>query len=106
MSNSRPKALNVELPMNLEPVYANFALITHSPSEMVFDLAQALPNQPQIRVKARIVMTPFNAKLLLRALQENLAKYEAMYGEIVVPGQGEDLARAFFGTARPPEGEE
>lgn len=106
MNNPKPKALNVELPAGLEPVYANFALITHSPSEMVFDLAQALPNQPQIRVKTRVVMTPFNAKLLLRALQENLAKYEATYGEIVLPGQGEDLARAFFGAARPPEGEE
>jgi len=106
MNNPKPKALNVELPAGIEPIYANFALITHSPSEMVFDLAQALPNQPQIRVKARVVMTPFNAKLLLRALQENLAKYETTYGEIVLPGQGEDLARAFFGAARPPEGEE
>ncbi len=106
MSNVKPKALNVELPAALEPVYANFALITHSPSEIVFDLAQALPNQPQIRVRARVVMTPLNAKLLLRALQENLVKYEATYGEIALPGQGDDLARAFFGAARPPEGDE
>ena len=97
MSKPKKRSLNVELPSNLEPIYANFALIAHSPSEMIIDLAQALPNQPKVRVKSRVVMTPLNAKLLLRALQENLKKYEAAYGEITLPGRGDDLARAFFG---------
>jgi len=103
--SGKPKSFNVELPAGLEPIYANFALISHSPSEMILDLAQMLPNQPQVRVKARVVVTPLNAKLLLRALQENLAKYEASFGEIVVPGQSDDLIRAFFGGVRPPDGE-
>jgi hypothetical protein len=30
-------------------------------------------------------MTPLHAKLLLRALADNLAKYEAQFGEIQVP---------------------
>jgi len=101
----KPKPLNVELPADLEPIYANFALISHSPSEIILDLAQMLPNQPKARVKARVVVTPLNAKLLLRALQENLGKYEAAYGEIALPGQGTDLAREFFGHVRPPESE-
>ncbi len=102
---TKPKSINVELPAGLEPVYANFALISHSPSEIILDLAQMLPNQPQVRVKARVVMTPLNAKLVLRALQENLVKYEAAFGEIVVPGQGYDLAREFFGGVHPPDTE-
>ncbi len=106
MNTPKPKALNVELPASLEPVYANFALLTHSPSELIMDLAQAMPNQPQIRIKARVVMTPLNAKLFLRALQENLGKYEAVYGEIPLPGQGDELARAFFSGVRPPDVEE
>lgn len=101
----KPHSLNVELPANLEAVYSNFALISHMPSEVIMDLAQLLPNQPQVRVKTRIVMTPLNAKLLLRALQENLAKYEAAYGEITLPGKGDDLVRAFFGGQNPPETE-
>ncbi len=101
----KPKSINVELPAGLEPTYANFALISHSPSEIILDLAQMLPNQPQVRVKARVVVTPLNAKLLMRALQENLAKYEATFGEIVVPGQGYDLAREFFGGVHPPDAE-
>jgi hypothetical protein len=103
--SAKPKSLNIELPAGLEPIYANFALISHSPSEIIMDLAQMLPNQPQVRVKARVVVTPLNAKLLLGALQDNLAKYEASFGEIVVPGQGNDLAREFFSGVRPPDTE-
>lgn len=103
MSTPKPRSLNVSLPSDLEPVYANFALISHSPSEIIVDFAQALPNQPQVRVKARVVMTPLNAKLFLRALQDNLAKYESSFGEIVLPGQGDELARAFFSGVHPPK---
>ncbi|MGQ9586148.1 MAG: DUF3467 domain-containing protein [Anaerolineae bacterium] len=77
--------VNIELPKDLEAVYANFVLITHSPSEVVFDFARVLPNQPTARVYARILMTPMNAKLLHRALGENLQKYETQFGEIKTP---------------------
>lgn len=103
--NPQQRSLNVELPADLDPIYANFAMISHTPSEIIVDLAQMLPNQPQVRVRSRVVMTPLNAKLTLRALQENLAKYEAAFGEIVIPGQGDDLVQAFFGGAQPPEQE-
>lgn len=103
---AKPKSVNVELPAGLEPIYANFVMISHSPSEIILDLAQMLPNQPQVRVKARAIVTPLNAKLLLRALQENLSKYEAAFGEIVLPGQGVDLAREFFGGVKLPDSED
>jgi len=103
---AKPKQLSVELPAGLDPIYANFVLLAHSPSELILDFSQAMPNQPQVRVKSRVVMTPLNAKLFLRALQDNLMKYEAAYGEIALPGKGDDLARAFFGGSRPPESEE
>ena len=89
----------IELPANLEAVYSNFALITHSPSELVLDFARVLPNTPKSRVYARVIMTPLNAKLLLRALADNLSKFEAQYGEIVVPTH---LADQLF---RPPKAE-
>ncbi|HLB49355.1 MAG TPA: DUF3467 domain-containing protein, partial [Anaerolineales bacterium] len=57
----------------------------HSPSEIVIDYARVMPNTPKSKIVARIVLTPMNAKLLLRALNDNLAKYEAQYGEIIVP---------------------
>ena len=104
--SKQQSSLNVELPSDLEPIYANVALISHSPSEVILDLGQMMPNQPKMNVKGRVVMTPLNAKLLLRALGENLSKYEAKFGEIRIPGRGgDDLAQAFFGGVRPPEKE-
>ncbi len=88
----------IEIPANLEAVYSNFALITHSPSEVVVDFARMLPNMPKTRVYARIVMTPMNAKLLLRALAENLGKFEAQYGEISLPT---NLADQLFKPPKP-----
>jgi hypothetical protein len=105
LSQPKPRSLNVELPSDLEPVYANFTLISHTASEVIFDLAQMLPNQPKVRVRSRVVMTPLNAKLTLRALQENLAKYEASFGEIMVPGESDDLVRSLFGTKPSPDTE-
>lgn len=105
MSQPKSRSVNVELPADLDPVYANFALISHSASEVIVDLAQMLPNQPKVRVRSRIIMTPLNAKLTLRALQENLAKYEAVFGEIIVPGEGDDLVRSFFGGRPAPDTE-
>jgi hypothetical protein len=80
--------LNVELPANLEAIYSNFALITHSPSEIVIDFARMLPNVPKAKVYARILMTPMNAKLLHKALGENLGKFEEQHGEIKTPEHG------------------
>jgi hypothetical protein len=77
--------LNVELPADLEAVYSNLALITHSPSEIVIDFARMLPNVPKAKVHARILMTPMNVKLLHKALGENLEKFEEQYGEIKTP---------------------
>lgn len=90
MSSSRPpqRSIQIELPADLEATYANFALITHSPSELIVDFARALPNMPKAKVYARIVMTPMNGKLLHKALGENLGKYEETYGEIKTPDQG------------------
>ncbi len=101
MDKPKSKSLNIELPANLEPTYANFALISHSPSEIIFDFAQMLPNQPAVKVKARVVMTALNAKLLLSALQDNLAKYESKFGKVTMPGDAGNLAREFFGGVRP-----
>jgi hypothetical protein len=105
MSERKQKPLNVELPASLEPIYANFSLISHTPSEIIFDLSQLLPNQPTARVKSRVIMTPLNAKLFLHALQDNLGKFEANYGEIVLPNRGDDLVQAFFGGVKSPETE-
>lgn len=81
----KQKQLNIELPKDLEATYANFALLSHTPSELFLDFAQMMPNTPNAKIKTRVVMTPLNAKLLHRALTENLKKFEEKYGEIELP---------------------
>ena len=87
--------MRIHLPSNLEPTYANFAMITNSRSEIVIDFAQVMPKVPQARVKNRVVMTAFNAKLLLRALNEHMERFEAQFGEIPLP-EGTTLADQLF----------
>jgi hypothetical protein len=98
--------INVEVPPDLDAIYSNLAVITHSASEIIIDFARALPNMSNAKVYARIVTTPLHAKLLSRALSENLDKYEAQFGEIKTPDAGGALAQQFFGTIKPPHSPE
>jgi len=82
-----PTQINIELPADLEAVYSNFAIINHSPSEIVIDFARLMPNVPKAKIHARIMLTPLNAKLLLKALGDNLAKFEEKYGEVRLPAE-------------------
>jgi hypothetical protein len=101
-----PRRLNLEIPGDLAATYANFAVITHSPWEVFLDFAQILPNVPKARVQARLVLTPVNAKMLLKALEENIARYETQYGEIVLPQRPQTLADQLFSTIRPDDDSE
>ena len=92
----------LELPADLIPVYSNLVRISHSPAELVFDFACLLPDQPTARVLARLLMSPLGAKLFFRALGENLARYEAAFGQINLPGEP-TLANDLFGFIQPPE---
>lgn len=85
--------LDIELPSDLEAIYANFALITHTPSEVIIDFARMLPNTPKAKVYARLIVTPMNAKLLHKALGENLEKFEKQFGEIRTPEQSFEGSR-------------
>ena len=90
------------MPQSLEASYSNLVRISHTPSEMVFDFGQILPGDKQASIKSRVLMTPVSAKLLHRALSENLSKFEATFGEIRVP-QGKTLADNLFGPMKNPD---
>ncbi|MBN1593732.1 MAG: DUF3467 domain-containing protein [Candidatus Coatesbacteria bacterium] len=62
--------------------YANFINIWHSSYEFVIDIGQVMPGRNEINVFERIVTNPLRAKLLLKALEMNVAKYEETFGNI------------------------
>lgn len=83
-----PGQLQIELrEPESEGIYANLAIISHSPSEMIIDFARVMPGVQKARVLSRIIMTPQHAKLMERALSDNLKKFEKQFGEIKLHGQ-------------------
>lgn len=91
-----PQQINVELgEKESEGIYSNFVLISHSPAEFVLDFTRMLPGVPKTKVYARVIMTPQHAKSLLRALNENIEKYEKEFGEIKIIGGDQGKAFGF-----------
>ena len=75
--------LNIEISEEIaEGSYANLAIITHSHAEFVVDFVNVMPGTPKSKVKARIILTPQHAKRLMKALAENVAKFESVNGPI------------------------
>lgn len=84
--NNDPNNINIELnEMVAAGVYANLALVNHSPSEFVLDFIQLMPGVQQAKVRSRVILAPLHAKRVLAALQQNVTNYEAQFGEIKDP---------------------
>ena len=81
--SQQPNQLNIEISEEVaEGSYANLAIITHSHAEFVIDFVNVMPGTPKSKVKSRIILTPQHAKRLMKALTENIGKYEAGNGTI------------------------
>ena len=77
------KQINIELDEAVaEGTYSNLAIINHSVSEFVVDFINIMPGRPKSKVKSRIILTPRHAKRLLKALADNVQKFEQAHGEI------------------------
>ncbi len=84
MNNENPtNQLQIELNEEVaQGTYANLAVITHSNSEFILDFIRVMPGIPKAKVKSRIILTPEHAKRLMRALEDNVRKYEESCGNI------------------------
>jgi len=75
--------INIELDKDIaEGTYSNLAIINHSISEFIVDFISVMPGQPKAKVKSRIILTPQHAKRLVKALAENVSRFEEAHGEI------------------------
>ena len=75
--------INIEISDEIsEGEYANLAIITHSHAEFVVDFVNVMPGTPKSKVKCRIILTPFHAKRFMKAMVENVKKFETANGII------------------------
>lgn len=75
--------INIELTEDIaDGIYSNLAIITHSHSEFIIDYVKVMPGVPKAKVKSRIILTPQHAKRLMKALTDNIKKYESVNGTI------------------------
>ncbi len=90
--------INIELDENTaDGIYSNLAIINHSNTEFVLDFVNIMPGVPKAKVKSRIILTPQHAKRLVKALVENIQRFEAVNGKIAESEQAPIPLN--FGTA-------
>ncbi len=85
MQDQQPQqnGINIEITEEVaEGSYANLAIITHSHAEFVIDFVNVMPGTPKSKVKSRIIFTPQHAKRFMKALIENVQRYEGANGQI------------------------
>ena len=64
----------------LKGVYANFMRVSHTREEVMLDFVNIFP--PEGMVTSRVIISPGHLKRIIKALTENLRKYEAQFGEV------------------------
>ncbi|MBI2098637.1 MAG: DUF3467 domain-containing protein [Candidatus Wildermuthbacteria bacterium] len=64
----------------LKGKYSNLMQITHTQEEFVLDFFLVIP--PQGTLTSRVIMNPGHVKRMIRALQDNIEKYEGKFGRV------------------------
>lgn len=72
--------IEIKLPDDMAGgVYANNMVVTHTREEFVLDFLAVFQRKAGV-VTSRVVLSPGHLKRVVRALSENLARYEARHG--------------------------
>jgi len=69
---------------DLKGVYSNLMQILHTKEEFILDFFLVSP--PEGVLVSRVIISPIHLKRMIKALQENLQKYEGKFGEIKIEG--------------------
>jgi len=97
---AKKNQIQIELKEDIaQGTYSNLAIITHSSSEFVLDFVRVVPGVPKAEVKSRVILTPEHAKRLLKALEDNVEKYEKVHGPVknIEPHSGPMVPMNFGG---------
>ncbi len=72
-------------------VYSNLVMVHQTDAEMVLDFLFLQPGQPKATLRSRIVTSPRHIKRLITVLQEQMARYERLHGEVKLPRPPDEL---------------
>lgn len=94
--NPPQQQINIKIDEKVgEGTYANFFVITNSPSEFIIDFGRMLPGIPDARIYTRVICTPQHTKQLLNIIKQNMDSYEEKFGEVKVQGLPENKSVGF-----------
>ena len=66
----------------LQGMYSNLVMIQHHAEEFTLNFVYVFPNATQGKLLASMIVSPGHAKRILRALTENISRFESLYGPI------------------------
>ncbi|MBN1594654.1 DUF3467 domain-containing protein [candidate division FCPU426 bacterium] len=84
-NQEQPSGMQLQVEMDdatAQGAYSNLALVAHNATEFVMDFIFVQPQHPKAKVRARIISSPGHTKRFLRALADNIGRYEQVFGEI------------------------
>jgi hypothetical protein len=62
--------------------YSNLVVVHHNADEFTLNFIYLFPTLPQGKLVGSMILSPAHAKRLLRALEENVRRYEAQFGTL------------------------
>lgn len=62
--------------------YSNLVVIHHNADEFTLNFIYLFPTVPQGKLVGSMIVSPAHAKRLMRALEENISKFEAQFGTL------------------------
>lgn len=76
------REIAVNIPNDLDPVYANRIQVAYKDDEFTFVFLHELPGTNQARAKAIVSISPKHAKNFGMVLQKSVQDFEAKFSEI------------------------
>jgi len=82
-NQQQPKPQQIQIKAqdeDLKGKYSNLMQITHTQEEFVLDFFLVIP--PQGTLASRVILSPGHLKRMIKALHDNIEKYEGKFGKI------------------------
>jgi hypothetical protein len=81
MTNQQKPQIQIKASdQDLKGQYANMLQILHTKEEFVLDFLNVFP--PTGTLNSRVVLSPGHFKRMIKAMEENLKKYEEKFGKV------------------------